>query len=61
MNDESGRFLKTTLAGLTAHAPDYALLCVGADVGITAATRLHALLAARQGVLEAEDVFLSPN
>ena len=24
--------LKTTLAGLTAHAPDYALLCVGADV-----------------------------
>lgn len=39
------RFLRTTLFGLTAHAPCSALLCVGADTGITATTRLHAALA----------------
>lgn len=44
------RYLKTTLTGLTAHAPGAAVLCVGADVGITSTTSLHAALAAALGL-----------
>jgi len=39
------RFLKTTLYGLTAHAPDYALLVIAADAPIGHMTRLHLRLA----------------
>ena len=35
------RFLKTTLYGLTAHAPDYALLVIAADAPIGPMARLH--------------------
>eukprot|EP01129_Flabellula_baltica_P009683 TRINITY_DN3996_c0_g1_i1.p1 TRINITY_DN3996_c0_g1~~TRINITY_DN3996_c0_g1_i1.p1 ORF type:complete len:539 (+),score=121.49 TRINITY_DN3996_c0_g1_i1:68-1684(+) len=40
------KYLKTTITGMTGHLPDYCLLVVGANMGITRMTREHLTLAA---------------
>ncbi|KAJ8906240.1 hypothetical protein NDN08_002734 [Rhodosorus marinus] len=39
------RYLKTTLFGLTAHAPDYCMLLVGANMGVLRMTKEHLSIA----------------
>lgn len=35
------KYLKTTVFGLTGHAPDFAMLMIGANMGITGMTKEH--------------------
>jgi len=39
------KYLKTTVSGMTGHMPDYALLLVGANMGVTRMTKEHLGLA----------------
>ena len=44
------RYLKTTIAGLTGLQPDYALVLVGLNMGVSKMTREHLGLAAALGI-----------
>lgn len=45
------KYLKTTIAGLTGHAPDYACLCIAANAGgLSEMTREHLAIAVMLGV-----------
>jgi GTP-binding protein 1 len=39
------RYLKTTIGGMTGHLPDYCMLLIGANMGVTRMTKEHLGLA----------------